>query len=112
MYTSYFKIADSNDMTHGDLSKRIHFLKCEEGGYQEMCEVSERIYREGIEEGKAKGRAEGRAEGKAEGKLESQKETAKSLAEIGMTMEDIAKVLKVSVQLVQEWLSGSVSPAR
>ena len=61
MYTSYFKIADSNDMTHGDLSKSIHFLKCEEGGCQEMCEVSERIYREGIEEGKAKGRAEGRA---------------------------------------------------
>ena len=30
-----------------------------------MCEVSERIYREGIEEGKAKGRAEGRAEGKS-----------------------------------------------
>lgn len=116
MYTSYFKIADSNDMTHGDLSKRIHFLKCEEGGYQEMCEVSERIYREGIEEGKAKGRAEGiaegRAQGKAEGKLESQKETAKRLAEIGMTMEDIAKVLKVSVQMVREWLSGSVSPAR
>lgn len=108
----YFKTADPNDMTHGDLSKRIHFLKCEEGGYQEMCEVSERIYREGIEEGKAKGRAEGRAEGKAEGKLESQKETAKSLAEIGMTIEDIAKVLKVSVQLVREWLSGSVSPAR
>lgn len=108
----YFKTADPNDMTHGDLSKRIHFLKCEEGGYQEMCEVSERIYREGIEEGKAKGRAEGRAEGKAEGKLESQKETAKSLAEIGMTMEDIAKVLKVSVQLVREWLSGSVNPAR
>ncbi len=81
-----------------------------------MCEVSERIYREGIEEGKAKGRAEGiaegRAQGKAEGKLESQKETAKRLAEIGMTMEDIAKVLKVSVQMVREWLSGSVSPAR
>lgn len=108
----YFKTADPNDMTHGDLSKRIHFLKCEEGGYQEMCEVSERIYREGIEEGKAEGRAEGRAEGKAEGKLESQKETAKSLAEIGMTIEDIAKVLKVSVQLVREWLSGSVNPAR
>ena len=50
----YFKTADPNDMTHGDLSKRIHFLKCEEGGYQEMCEVSERIYREGIEEGKQK----------------------------------------------------------
>ena len=44
--------------------------------------------------------------------MESQKETAKSLAEIGMTMEDIAKVLKVSVQLVREWLSGSVNPAK
>ena len=46
----YFKTADPNDMTHGDLSKRVHYLKGEEGGYQEMCEISEKIYREGVEE--------------------------------------------------------------
>ena len=38
----YFKTADPEDMSHGDLSARIHFLKCEEGGYLEMCEVSEK----------------------------------------------------------------------
>lgn len=29
----YFKTADPEDMSQGDLSARIHFLKCEEGGY-------------------------------------------------------------------------------
>ena len=104
----YFKTADPNDMTHGELSKRVHYLKCEEGGYEEMCEVSEKIYREGIEDGRISGLKEGRKEGW----LESQKETAKNLFEMGMSADTIAQALKVSVKLVQEWLSGSRSPAR
>lgn len=104
----YFKTADPNDMTHGELSKRVHYLKCEEGGYEEMCEVSEKIYREGIEDGRISGLKEGRKEGW----LESQKETAKNLFEMGMSADTIAQALKVSVKLVQEWLSGSTSPAR
>ena len=100
----YFKTADPNDMTHGELSKRVHYLKCEEGGYEEMCEVSEKIYREGIEDG--------RISGLKEGWLESQKETAKNLFDMGMSADTIAQALKVSVKLVQEWLSGSTSPAR
>ena len=39
----YFKTTDPQDMSQGDLSLRIHYLKCEEGGYAEMCEVSEKI---------------------------------------------------------------------
>lgn len=39
----YFKTANPEDMSQGDLSARIHFFKCEEGGYPEMCEVSEKI---------------------------------------------------------------------
>lgn len=104
----YFKTADPNDMTHGELSKRVHYLKCEEGGYEEMCEVSEKIYREGIEDGRISGLKEGRKEGW----LESQKETAKNLFEMGMSADTIAQALKVNVKLVQEWLSGSRSPAR
>ena len=50
----YFKTADPDDMNHGDLSKRIHLLKCEEGGYQEMCEISEKIFKEGQIEGELK----------------------------------------------------------
>ena len=51
----YFKTADPEDMSQGDLSKRIHFLKCEEGGYEIMCEVSEKIFAEGRAEGKTEG---------------------------------------------------------
>lgn len=47
----YFKTADLQDMSQGDLSKRGHYLKCEEGGTREMCEISEKIYQEGIEQG-------------------------------------------------------------
>ena len=47
----YFKTADPNDMSQGDLSKRIHFLKCEEGGYEIMCEVSDKIFAEGEKSG-------------------------------------------------------------
>lgn len=38
----YFKTAAPEDMSQGELSARIHFLKCEEGGYPEMCEVADR----------------------------------------------------------------------
>ena len=80
-----------------------------------MCEISEKIYREGMEDGIAQGIeqgiAQGVAQGIAQGKLESQKETVKSLAEIGMAVEDIAKAMKVSTEQVQEWLSESESPA-
>lgn len=38
-------------MSQGDLSKRIHFLECEEEGYKLMCEVSEKIFAEGKTEG-------------------------------------------------------------
>lgn len=55
-------------MSHDDFSKRVHYLKCEERGYQEMCDVSERVYNEGIEKGK----------------LAFQKETAGNLSEMGM----------------------------
>ena len=52
---NYFKESDPNDMSQGELSRRIHYLKCEEGGYEEMCEISEKIYREGMEDGMERG---------------------------------------------------------
>ena len=62
-------------MSQGDLSARVHFLKREEGGYPEMCEVSEKIYKEGI----------------LEGKKEGKKEVAKELLKMKLSMQDIAK---------------------
>ncbi len=62
-----------------------------------MCEISEKIYQEGIERGMALG------------KLESQKKIARSLSKIGMPLEEIAEILKVNTPIVQEWLIGNTA---
>ena len=100
----YFKTSDPNDMEHGELSKRVHYLKRAEGGFSEMCEVSEKIFNEG------------KAEGRAEGREEEKRETAITLFEMGMSIEKIAEAVRASIKLVQEWISGNengnVNPAR
>ena len=93
----YFKESDPMDQSHGALSKRVHYLKCEEGGYQEMCEVAEKIYKEGV--------TVGHTEGLAEGEMKKAKETAFMLADRGMSTSDIAEIIKVSSKVVEEWLS-------
>lgn len=72
---NYFKTAAPDDMSQGDLSRRIHYLKCEEGGYQEMCEISEKIY--------------------SEGKLEGKIETAINMKKKGYPDDVIADILEV-----------------
>lgn len=100
----YFKASDPNDRTHGELSERVHYLKREEGGRSEMCEVSEEIFKEGREEGREEGRAE------------EKRETAIKLFKMGMSIEMIAEAVRASIELVQEWVSGNenstISPAR
>ena len=44
--------------------------------------------------------------------MDEKRETARSMAEDGLTVDRIAKILKVNAQMVQEWLAGSVSTAR
>ncbi|MCD8131515.1 MAG: hypothetical protein LUE16_09620 [Lachnospiraceae bacterium] len=80
----YFKEADPDDMSQGDLSKRVHYLKCEKGGYKEMCEVAEKIYEQG--------------------EMENAKKMAISLHESGVAEDIIAKAANVSVELVRKWL--------
>lgn len=95
----YFKTADPDDMEHGELSQRVHFLKCDEGGLSEMCEVTERIYK--------MGREDGRDEGRAEGREEEKQATARNLFKLGIPIETIAKAVEVNINLVKEWLAGN-----
>ena len=44
---NYFKTADPDDDSEGELSKRVRYLKKEEGGMDIMCEVSDRIMERG-----------------------------------------------------------------
>jgi len=56
-------------------------------------------------EGLIQGRAEGRAEGLSEGVLKQAKETALSMKEEGFSINMIVKVLKVSPDIIHQWLS-------
>ena len=91
----YFKKADPEDMSQGDLSKRIHFLKREEGGFEVMCQITEKFLQEG----------------RQEGRQEQARETVLNLAEMGMPVEKIAAAVKVSVALAKQWIEGA-APAK
>lgn len=88
----YFKTADPDDMNHGDLSKRVHLLKCEEGGYQEMCEVSEKIFKEG--------------------EMEKARDMAIRLTDLGVPADKIAEAAKVSIGVVNQWVSNRTATAQ
>ena len=81
----YFKTADPNDNSEGDLSKRVHFLKCEEGGMDIMCEVAERMEKRGSEK--------------------KAKTTAQNLYQMGMAPEKIAQAVGEDVSMVRQWLA-------
>ena len=127
-----FHCKSASEMYSEVLSGRVRTLKETEEGIEEMCRELEELYQmgmmdgrtegrnegialgraEGRNEGIALGRAEGRTEGRAEGERMAKKEMVFSLAEIELPVERIAELVKVSVQQVQEWLTGSPDPAR
>ena len=43
----YFKSADPNDSSHGELSDRVHVLKCEKEGEDAMCRITQSFVDEG-----------------------------------------------------------------
>ena len=97
----YFKTADPDDMSQGPLSRRVRYLKREEGGLNEMCEYSQRIYNGGKEEGFALGRREGKLEGISEGLQQGRREKELlrnamilSMKESGIDEAMIEKILK------------------
>ena len=101
----YFKTADPTDMSQGDLSKRVQFLKCEKGGHDIMCQITDRILEEGKKAGKREGRRDGKREGKLEGKREGKQEQARltvlNLAKMGVPVEKIAEIVEVNIGLVK-----------
>jgi len=79
----YFKHADPEDMSQGALSKRVHFLKCEKGGEEIMCEISERLYQAGIQNGI--------------------RIAARNLFLRGMSAADAAGICEEKQELIEEW---------
>ena len=87
----YFKTADPDDDSEGELSKRVRYLKKEEGGVEIMCEVSDRIMERGRKIGEEK-------------KAFS---TTLNLSRMGLTPEQIAGAVDESLEQVKSWLAGA-----
>ena len=83
------------DDSEGELSKRVRYLKREEGGVDIMCEVSEKIMEQGRKIGE-------------ERKAHS---TALNLSRMGLTPEQIASAVGESLEQVKRWLAGA-NPAK
>ena len=99
----YFKTACPEDDSEGDLSRRVHYLKREEGGMDIMCEVSEKIQKRGEQIGEERGRKIGEMAG-SEKKACS---TARNLFQMGLSPEQIADAVGESLESVKDWLAGT-----
>ena len=88
-----FHCKNAEDIHSEVLAQRVHELKENQEGVDFMSREMDEIYNEGAKCGA----------------MEKAKETALILADRGMSVSDIADIVKVNVKLVQEWLSGNRS---
>ena len=65
-----------------------------------MCREMEKIYSEGMESGEKRGIETG--------ELKKAKETALSMAEEGMDVKTIARLVKISEKDVQKWIDENL----
>ena len=95
MHDLHCKKAD--EMHSPILAKRMYELKETQKGVELMCHEMEKIYSEGMESGEKRG------------ELKAKKETALSMAEEGMNIQKIARLVKVSEKDVQKWIDENLS---
>ena len=70
-----------------------------------MCEILDKVEKQGI----AKGMAEGMVKGMTKGEMLKAKEVALNLNKMGLSSEMIAQAVEVSVETVRQWLSASAN---
>ena len=98
MHNLHCKNAD--EMHSLILAKRVHELKNTQKGVELMCHEMEKIYSERMENGEKRGIENG--------ELKAKKETVLSMAEEGMDVKTIARLVKVSEKDVQRWIDENL----
>ena len=98
MHDLHCKRAD--EMHSPVLAKRVHELKETQKGVELMCHEMEKIYSEGMESGEKRGIEKG--------ELKAKRETALSMAEEGMDVKQIARLIKVNEKDVQKWIDETL----
>ena len=93
----------------GDIKRAEKYTKSRwsetmKGDVKTMTGFGEAIYQRGIRCGEERGRRLGEETGLRHGELKKARETALSMAEDGMEIERIARLLKVSEDDVRNWI--------
>lgn len=78
------------------LAERVYELKETQKGVDLMCREMEKLYNDGMEIGEKRGMELG--------ELKAKREAAVSMAEDGMAIDKIARLIKVSTEEVRQWL--------
>ena len=96
-------------LLHGDVKRaekytKIRWSETMKGDVKTMTGFGEAIYQRGIKYGEERGRRLGEEIGLRHGELKKARETALSMAEDGMEIERIARLLKVSEDDVRNWI--------
>lgn len=99
-----FHCKDASEMYSEVLARRARELKETEEGVYSMCQEMDEIYNEGM--------MRGEKIGEERGEKKAKKATAISLAEMGLPVEQIARGVKESVSIVQEWLAEGMIPLK
>lgn len=94
----YFKKADAADTSQGDLSRRVHFLKEEEGGFEVMCKISEMFYEKGQEQGLKQGLQQGLEQGLDQGRRQEKLLIAMNMLKANKPLEEVALFTGLSIE--------------
>ena len=92
---------EADKMYSNVLSARVQQLKETEEGVNQMCQELEEIYNEGEQSGFLRGEQSG----VQKGELKKARETTLALLEMGMSAEQIAKAVNLSIETIQNWIS-------
>ena len=87
---------EADEMYSNILATRVHQLKETEEGVNQMCQELEEIYNEGEQSVVQKG------------ELKKQEKLLFALLEMGMSMEQIAKAVNLSIETIQNWISEDI----
>ena len=103
---------DPDKMYSPILAERVRELKETQKGVEIMCREMDKIFNEGVELGEERGFERGEKRGFERGKMEAKQETVLSMAEMGISPEQIAKAVKENVKLEKKWISERMTIAK
>ena len=107
-YFDYLRSLLQGDIKKAEKYTKIQWSETMKGDVKTMTGFGEAIYQRGIrcgeKRGEERGRRLGEETGLRHGELKKARETAISMAEDGMEIERIARLIKVSQEDVRNWM--------